>query len=299
MFVRAAAHRRAVAYLRGLLAPVERQNGWQLAEAAGDRTPDGVQDFLSRMRWDAEAVRDDLRSYVVEHLGAPEAVLVLDETGFVNKGTKSVGVQRQDSGTAGRIENGQIGVFLGYASRYGHALIDRALHLPEGWAGDPSRRAEAGVPAAVAFTTKPKLARAMLARTHAAGVPFAWVTAASVYGAAYALRRWLQDRALGYALAVTGAQRLGLSRVDELAGEVPAEGWHRLSAGAGSKGPRLYDWAYATYASDADAGWEKGLLVRRKLDEPDELTFYLTHAPEGTALADLVRVAGVASVNEV
>ncbi len=291
-FVRAEAHRRAVAYLRGLLAPVERKNGWQLAEAAGDRTPDGVQDFLSRMRWDAEAVRDDLRSYVVEHLGDPEAVLVLDATGFVKKGTKSVGVQRQYSGTAGRIENCQIGAFLGYASRYRHALIDRALYLPEGWAGDPSRRSEAGVPAEVAFTTKPKLARAMLARARAAGVPFAWVTADSVYGADYGLRRWLQDRRLGYALAVTGAQRLGLSRVDELAGEVPAEGWHRLSAGEGSKGPRLYDWAYAAYASDAAAGWEKGLLVRRKLDEPDELTFYLTHAPEGTALADLVRVAG-------
>jgi SRSO17 transposase len=291
-FVRAEARRRAVAYLRGLLAPVERKNGWQLAEAAGDRTPDGVQDFLSRMRWDAEAVRDDLRSYAVEHLGDPEAVLVLDETGFVKKGTKSVGVQRQYSGTAGRIENCRIGVFLGYASRYGHALIDRALYLPEGWAGDPSRRSEAGVPAEVAVTTKPKLARAMLARARAAGVPFAWVTADSVYGADYALRRWLQDRSLGYALAVTGAQRLGLSRVDELAGEVPTEGWHRLSAGEGSKAPRLYDWAYAAYASDAAAGWEKGLLVRRKLDEPDELTFYLTHAPEGTALADLVRVAG-------
>jgi SRSO17 transposase len=165
--VRAAARRRAAAYLRGLLAPVERKNGWQLAEAAGDRTPDGVQDFLSRMRWDAEAVRDDLRSYVGEHLGDAEAVLVLDETGFVKKGTKSVGVQRQYSGTAGRIENCQIGVFLGYASRYGHALIDRALYLPAGWAGDPSRRSEAGVPAEVAFTTKPKLARAMLARAHA------------------------------------------------------------------------------------------------------------------------------------
>ena len=281
-----------MAYWRGLLAPVARKNGWQLAEAAGDRTPDGVQAFLSRMRRDAEAVRDDLRSSAVEHRGDPEAVLVLDETGFVKKGTKSVGVQRQYSGTAGRIENCQIGLFLGYASRYGHALIARALYLPEGWAGDPSRRSEAGVPAEVAFTTKPKLARAMPARAHAAGVPFAWVTADSVYGADYALRRWLQDRSLGCALAVTGAQRLGLSRVDDLAAEVPTEGWHRLSAGEGSKGPRLDDWAYAADASDAAAGWEKGLLARRKLDEPDALTFHLTHAPEGTALAALVPVAG-------
>jgi SRSO17 transposase len=163
---------RALSYLRGLLAPVARKNGWQLAEAAGDRTPDGMQDFLSRTRWDADAVRDDLRSYVVEHLGDPEAVLVLDETGFVKKGTKSAGVQRQYSGTAGRIESCQIGVFLGYASRYGRALIDRVLYLPEGWAADAERRTEAGVPEAVRCATKPKLGRAMLARAHAAGVPF-------------------------------------------------------------------------------------------------------------------------------
>jgi SRSO17 transposase len=144
-FVRVEPRRRALVYLRGLLAPVGRKNGWQLAEAAGDRTPDGMQDFLSRMRWDADAVRDDLRAYVVEHLGDPDAVLVLDETGFVKKGEKSVGVQRQYSGTAGRVENCQIGVFLGYASRHGHALIDRALYLPEGWAGDAARRARAGV----------------------------------------------------------------------------------------------------------------------------------------------------------
>ena len=195
-FGRVEPRRRALAYLRGLLAPVERKNGWQLAEAAGNRTPDGVQDFLSRMRWDAEVVRDDLRAYVVDHLGDPGAVLVLDETGFVKKGTKSAGVQRQYSGTAGRVENGQVGVFLAYASRHGRALIDRALYLPDGWVADAGRRAEAGVPSGIAFATKPKLGRAMLARAHAAGVPFAWVTADSVYGADYALRRWLQDRSL-------------------------------------------------------------------------------------------------------
>src|ERR671929_315180 len=161
-FARAEPRRRASAYLRGLLAPVERKNGWQLAEAAGDATPDGVQDFLSRMRWDADAVRDDLRAYVVEHLGDPEAVLVLDETGFPKKGDKSAGVQRQYSGTAGRIENCQIGVFLGYASRHGQALIDRALYLPEAWANDAARRGVAGVPTETAFATKPQLGRQML-----------------------------------------------------------------------------------------------------------------------------------------
>jgi SRSO17 transposase len=192
-FERVEPRRRALAYLRGLLAPLERKNGWQLAEVAGDRTPGGMQDFLGRMRWDAEAVRDDLRTYVVEHLGDPSAVLVLDETGFVKNGPKSAGVQRQYSGTAGRIENGQIGVFLGYASRKGHALIDRALYLPKGWAEDAGRRAEAGVPGEITFTTKPKLGAAMLDRALDAGVPCSWVTGDSVYGADHALRAGLRD----------------------------------------------------------------------------------------------------------
>ena len=292
-FGRVEPRRRALAYLRGLLAPLGRKNGWQLAEAAGDRAPDGMQDFLSRMRWDADAVRDDLRAYVVEHLGDPGAVLVLDETGFVKKGEKSVGVQRQYSGTAGRVENCQIGVFLGYASRHGRALIDRALYLPEGWAGDAGRRAGAGVPGGVTFVTKPELGAAMLERALDAGVPCAWVAGDSVYGADRALRRRIEARGgLGYVLAVTSGQRLGARRVDAWAAGVPPEGWQRLSAGEGAKGPRLYDWAYTPYRGGAPAGWEKGLLVRRKLDEPDELAFHLTLAPEGTTPAGLVRVAG-------
>jgi SRSO17 transposase len=292
-FGRVEPRRRLLAYLRGLLAPVGRKNGWQLAEAAGDRTPDGMQGFLSRMRWDADAVRDDLRAYVVERLGDPEAVLVLDETGFVKKGEKSAGVQRQYSGTAGRVENCQVGVFLGYASRHGRALIDRALYLPEGWAGDPGRRAEAGVPAAVAFATKPRLGLRMLERALGAGVPCSWVAGDSVYGADRALRRAIEARGgLGYVLAVTSGQRLGGRRVDAWAAELPPEAWRRLSAGEGAKGPRLYDWAYTPYRGGAPAGWEKGLLVRRKLDEPDDPAFCLTLAPEGTELATLVRVAG-------
>jgi 3-methylcrotonyl-CoA carboxylase beta subunit len=174
-FNRIEPRRRARAYLQGLLAPLERKNGWHLAEAAGDASPDGVQDFLSRMHWDPDAVRDDLRAYVVEHLGDADGVLVLDETGFVKKGTHSVGVQRQYSGTAGRIENCQIGVFLGYASRHGHTLIDRALYLPERWAADRMRRRQAGVPDGIVFTTKPKLGRALLERALDAGVPCTWV----------------------------------------------------------------------------------------------------------------------------
>jgi SRSO17 transposase len=291
-FTRVEPRRRLLAYLRALLAPVERKNGWQLAESAGDATPDGMQDFLGRMRWDAEQVRDDLRAYLVEHLGDPAAVLVLDETGFVKKGRHSVGVQRQYSGTAGRIENCQVGVFLAYAGAKGHALLDRALYLPEGWAKDPTRRARAGVPDAVTFTTKPKLGRVMLERAFAAAVPCAWVVGDSVYGADHALRRCVEQRGRGYVLAVTSTQRLGLKPVEDWLEDVPAKGWRRLSAGEGAKGPRFYDWAWLPYRSDMAPGWQKGLLIRRSLAEPDKLTFYLTLSPTTTSLEDLVRVAG-------
>lgn len=289
-FCRVEARRRARSYVAGLLAPLERKNGWHLAEAAGDASPDSVQDFLARMRWDAEAVRDDLRAYVVEHLGDPEAVLVLDETGFVKKGVHSVGVQRQYSGTAGRIENCQIGVFLGYAGRHGHALIDRALYLPQSWAGDEERRRAAWVPETVAFATKPKQGLMMLERALDAGVPCAWVAGDSVYGADSAIRRELERRRIGYVLAVTSDQRLFPGTVSDWAEAVPADGWHRLSAGDGAKGPRLYDWADLPFRG-APEGWRKGLLIRRRLGD-GELTFYLTCAPVGTALAELVRVAG-------
>jgi SRSO17 transposase len=290
-FCRIEAWQRAGHYLRGLLGPVERKNGWQLAEVVGDATPDSVQDFLARMRWDADAVRDDLRTYVVEHLGDAGAVLVVDETGFVKKGTHSVGVQRQYSGTAGRIENCQIGVFLGYASRHGHVLIDRALYLPQVWADDPDRRTRAHVPEEIAFATKPKLAMALLERALDAGVPCAWVTGDCIYGSDSKLRRGVERRGLGYVLAVTSAQQLGLMPVASWVAKVPADGWQRLSAGDGAKGPRLYDWAYLPYRGAAE-GWRKGLLIRRSLAQPKELAFYLTCAPEPTTLDDLVRGAG-------
>lgn len=298
-FARVEARRRALAYLRGLLAPVERKNGWQLAQAAGDRTPDGVQDFLARMRWDAEAVRDDLRAYVVEHLGETEAVLVLDETEFAKKGTHSVGVQRQYSGIAGRVDNCQIGVFLGYASRYGHALIDRALYLPKSWADDPLRQAEAGVPQVRAFAAKPKLGRVMLERAFEAGVPCAWVTGDSVYGSDYPLRRFIERRGYGYVLEVTRAQRLGLRPVVDWLEAVPAQAWQRLSTSDGAKGLPVYEWVYLPYRSDSVSGWQKGLLVRRrKLTRPRELRFYLTRSPEPTSLAELVRVASMCGMIE-
>lgn len=276
---------------------VERKNGWQLAAAVGEATPDGVQELLSRVHWDADAVRDDLRGYVVEHLGDPDAVLVLDETGFLKKGTQSVGVQRQCSGTAGRIEPCQIGVFLGYASRHGQALIDRALYLPERWGADAARRSPARVPQDVVFTTKPKLGIVMLERACTAGVPFAWVTGDSVYGADHKLRRGIEAHERGYVLAVTAGQRFGLRRVDAQAADLAPDAWQRLSAGAGMKGPRLYDWATIGAAtigaeSKTDAGFRRGLLIRRSIAKPEELAFYLTYAPETTTLAQLARVAG-------
>ena len=291
-FRRVEPRRRVRAYLQGLLCPVERKNGWQLAENAGDRTPDGVQDFLARMRWDADQVRDDLRGYVVAQLGDADAVLVLDETGFVKKGTKSVGVQRQYSGTAGRIENCQIGVFLGYAGRHGHALIDRALYLPEVWANDPARRGAAGVPESTVFATKPQLGRQMLARAFAGDVPCRWVTGDSVYGADYALRRCIENSGRGYVLAVTSRQRLGFKTVADWLEDVPAGTWRRVSAGDGAKGPRLYDWAWLRDGLEAASGWHKGLLIRRKLAPAEAFTFYLTLAPDTAELSDLVRVAG-------
>ena len=298
-FGRAEPRRRAGAYLRGLLAPIERKNGWQLAEAAGDATPDGVQEFLSRACWDADAVRDDLQAYAVEHLGDPGAVLVLDETGFLKKGLKSAGVQRQYTGTAGRIENAQVGVFLGYAGQHGRALIDRALYVPDTWAGDDARRREARIPADVTLVTKPKQGLAMsgeplgstLERARAAGVLFSWVAGDSVYGADSAIRRWAERHRRGYVMAVTSGQRLGQRPVTTWAEDLPDAAWRRLSAGDGAKGPRLYDWAHLPFNGGAE-GFACAFLVRRSIAKPEEVAFHLTHAPNGTTLAELVRIAG-------
>jgi SRSO17 transposase len=250
-FSRPEVRQRARSYLGGLLAPVQRRNAWQLAEHLGELTPDGVQRLLNAARWDADQVRDDLRAYVVEHLGDPKAVLVVDETGFLKKGDKSVGVQRQYSGTAGRVENCQIGVFLAYASCQGRTFIDRELYLPKEWCQDPERRQEAGVPEEVAFATKPQLAKRMLSRARQAGVPAAWVTGDSVYGGDRRLRMWLEEQEQPFVLEVACNEPLWVAnergptqvRADQLARKVAPEHWERLSAGLGAKGPRLYDWA--------------------------------------------------------
>ena len=283
-------------YLEGLLASVERKNSWQMAEQGGERSPYGIQRLLSSAQWDAEAVRDDLRAYVVEHLGDANGVLILDETGFLKKGTKSVGVQRQDRGTAGRIENCQIGVFVGYASSKGRAFVDRALYLPQGWAEDAARRDEAGVPDTVRFATKVQLGRQMLRRALDTGVPAAWVTGDEVYGRTWRLRHELEARGQGYVLAVGADQAVWESlrqrRVKHLATELPEAAWQRLSVGEGAKGPRLYDWACQPLTGSVPPGWGRWLLVRRSVTDPEEIAYYLAAGPKETPWQTLAWVAG-------
>lgn len=294
-FPRREPRRRVLSYLKGLLSPVERKNGWQLAEYAGDRTPDGVQRLLATYDWDADLVRDDLRSYVVEHLGEVDGVLVVDETGFMKKGVKSVGVKRQYSGTAGRIENCQMGVFLAYASSKGRAFLDRELYLPQEWAEDWARRAEAGVPEDVWFATKPHLAKAMLERALEAGVPMSWVSGDEVYSS---LRVWLETRQVSHVLAIKSNESLwadpGFVQVSAgaLAAEVPSEAWTRLSAGDGAKGPRIYDWTRVPIRPLKAPGKGYWLLVRRSVTKPEELAYYVCYGPAQTTLEELVRVAG-------
>ena len=243
-FRRPEPRRRALAYLRGLLSPVERKNGWQLAEQAGDATPDGVQRLLYNYQWDADQVRDDLRGYVVEYLGCAAGVVVVDETGFLKKGEKSAGVQRQYSGTAGRIENCQVGVFLAYAGAKGRVLLDRELYLPQVWADDWERRREAGVPESVRFRTKPQLAQLMLGRALEAGVPFVWFTGDEVYGSDRKLRLWLEREEIPHVMAIKSNEKLWALtdrgplqvRADRLASGVAESAWVRCSAGNGAKG---------------------------------------------------------------
>ena len=288
-FSRSESRQRVLAYLQGLLGSVERKNGWQLAEYAGDATPDGVQRLLAVYQWDADEVRDDLQGYVVEHLGDASGVLVVDETGFLKQGKKSVGVKRQYSGTAGKVENCQIGVFLAYGSRRGAAFLDRELYLPQEWAEDVERRREAGVPRDVVFHTKGQLAQQMIVRAVSAGVPFSWVAGDTVYGNDRKLRRWLEEQGLPYVLAVKNNEPLwadterGSAQVAarELAQGIPAERWQRLSAGDGSKGPRLYDWGWLPIRPWSEPGQGHWLLVRRSIADPEDLAYYACFGAAG------------------
>ena len=302
LFGRKDARDQAMLYLDGLLGAVERKNGWQLAEYVGDARPWRTQRVLSQARWDQDAARDLCRAYAIGQLGDPDGVLVIDETGFVKKGAKSAGVARQYSGTAGRVENCQIGVFLAYASRHGHALIDRALYLPEGWSEDPARRAAAAIPAEVevTFATKPALAIRMIERALEAGVPCSWGLGDEIYGSDRRLRMALEQRGKPFVLAVRGNEKLwswrdggmGQHAAAALAVAVPEEGWQRLSAGAGSKGERLYDWARVRLVRLQEPPWDHWLLIRRNRKDPEDLAYYVVFGPAETSLATLARVAG-------
>ncbi len=299
-FARTEARDNADHYLKALLDHVERKNCWQMAEAAGQSNPYGMQRVISSSHWDPDKVRDDLRSYVVQRLGDPKAVLVVDETGFLKKGNKSAGVQRQYSGTAGKIENCQIGVFLAYAARKGTAFIDRELYLPQEWAGDSVRRAEAGIPEEVTFAKKSELAQKMLKRAFEEGVPCRWVTADEVYGNDRELRRWLEQEKHSYVLAISSNQYVwwhGLRQrqVGTLVKEVAEEDWQRLSAGDGAKGPRIYDWAILKLPPIGPvlpSGWGRWLIIRRSIDKPEEKAYFVAAGPERTRLPTLVRVVG-------
>jgi SRSO17 transposase len=306
-FARSEVRQRAQDYLRGLLSEAERKNSWQLAEVAGNSTPYGIQHLLGRASWDADALRDDLREYVIEHLADSESCLIVDETGFIKKGERSVGVKRQYTGTVGKRENCQVGVFLAYASLRGQAFIDRELYLPEEWAEDKERRQRVGVPDEVGMRTKPELAKEMLRRALVEGdVKAGWVVADSVYGDSRRLGMFLEEKEQPYVLALSGKAHvwsgfyqhrvstlLDALREGELqAGQTEEEGWKRLSAGEGSKGPRLYDWLRLPLNPPLQEDFQRWLLVRRSIEDPEDLSAYTVFCAQNTTLEALAKVAG-------
>jgi len=296
-FARSEARERVLRYLSGLLGRIERKNGWQLAEAIGETDPQGVQRLLNSAKWDADLVRDDdLRAYVLEHLGDEDSgVLIVDDTGFLKKGEKSVGVARQYTGTAGDTVNCQVGVFLAYASSRGAAFVDRALYLPEEWAQDTDRRTEAGVPEGVRFANKLKLAKRMLKRAFEAEVPASWVVADSFYGRSHQFRSWLEKRGCPYAVMVpkTNAvrHRGRRKKIEQLAERLPEDAWALVTPdGEGLQGRRPWEWACLELCADPGKGMQRWLLIRRGSEDPEDLAFYQTYGPRRTSLAELVGV---------
>ena len=283
--------------MAGMVSGLDRKNCWTIAEHRGAATPDGLQHLLSRAKWDAEAVRDDLRDYVIDALGDPGAILVVDETGDVKKGIHSVGVQRQYSGTAGRVENSQVAVYLTYAAPRGHALIDRALYLPKSWTGDPARCTGAGIPAEQqVFATKPTLAATLIDRAVQAKVPAAWVAGDEVYGADPWLRALVRGHGLGYVMAIAANRRVpthaGPIRVDALPALIPTHAWQKHSAGAGAHGPRLYSWAWFRLLAEDDTDTGVHHLLIRRNDATGEHAYLRCYSPRPVPLRTLVTVAG-------
>jgi SRSO17 transposase len=300
-FCRADLRRRMRDYVRALLGPVGRKNSWQLAEHAGHSGPHGLQNLLNRARWDADEVRDDVQAYVAERLGEEDGVLVIDETGFLKKGDTSAGVQRQYSGTAGLTENCQVAVFAAYTSSKGRTLVDRELYLPKSWTADRERCRAAKVPDGRGFATKTELARTLVARALSSPLPISWVTADALYGQDWHFRRVIEEADLGYVVAVPKSQQVkslaGCWRIDQLVGDAPDDAWERLSCGDGAKGPRVYDWAAAQlpvvpFFDGDEPSRRRWVMARRSIARPDEIAYYLAHAPSGTTVDQLVKVAG-------
>ena len=299
-FARSEPRNNAMSYIRGLLSDEERKNSWTLSERAGQGTPDGMQRLLSTTDWDPDAVRDALFTYVKRHLGDSKGILAIDETGFLKKGTASAGVARQYSGTAGRVENCQIGVFLTYASPAGRTFLDRELYLPKAWTEDAERRTRAGIPEDRDMATKPVLAAEMIERALDAGIQAEWTTGDAVYGQHTGLRRRLEARGMHYVMAVPMNQRaitpapgsLGAEgRADKLFAALDGRAWRTRTAGTGTKGERLYAWARIRINGPAETG-EHWLLARRSLKDPTDLAYFICHTPENVTLIELARVAG-------
>jgi SRSO17 transposase len=300
-FARPEPRRRALAYLKGIVSSVERKNGWHLAEHAGEARPDGMQRLLNSAVWDEDLVRDDLRTYVLKHLGDPHAVLVIDETSVRKRGKKSAGVSKQHCGTTGQLENCQVGVFLAYVSSLGHTLVDRELYIPLRWIADRQRCREAGIPEEVTFQTKCEQAQLMIERLWKAKIPFAWVVADTVYGGNGALRDFLEAHQYFYGLAVAcdepvgiqtgeGRKRMTVAQAEALSFQ--AQDWQRISMSDGTKGPRQFDWAVMPMLHRWEEDGQHFLLVRRCVDDPSEKTYYFVFAPVGTTLAEMVKAIG-------
>jgi SRSO17 transposase len=301
-FARAEPRRRVLRYLQGLLSSVERKNGWQLAEHACEATPYGMQRLLSCAAWDTDGVRDDLRAYALEQLGQQSAILLIDETSFPKRGTKSAGVGMQYCGTTGQVENCQVGVFLSYVTAKGHTLVDRELYLPFDWTADPTRCQDANIPESVRFQTKPELAMQMLSRIHQAHLPISWVVADTVYGGNLDLRTWLEAHGYPYVLAVAcdepvgiltpegERRRVGVRDVEALL--LAEQDWQRLAMSEGTKGPRLFDWAAVPILHRWEADGRHWLLIRRNLSDPQEKAYYFVSGPSGTTLPQMVTASG-------
>lgn len=322
IFRRTEAREQSGKYLQGLVSGAERKNGWQMAEEVGDAAPDKTQRLLYQAKWEADEARDELQAYVKEELGEEDGIGIVDETGFIKKGDKSAGVERQYTGTAGKIENSQVGTFLGYASGRGHTLIDRRLFVPEKWIEDEQRRAQAKIPTEIKQQTKPEQAREMLEQAWARGVPMKWVTGDEIYGNAPRLRDAVANSGRLYVFAVSSNTPMWTRRpktrqpraktggrpqkhvqlavgapthctVAEAVATWPSTHWHRIAISAGEKGPIAYDWAAVRMVERVDTlpGRDSWLLVRRSISDPQELAFYLSNANADTSLETLARIA--------